>query len=168
MSRDLAALVLRVVAGLIFIPHGWSKIAGDGGASGFAGSMAANYDIPAVLGYLAAYAEVVGAILLIAGALTRLDALLLAGTMFVAAFIVQLPDALFEVQPGASKLFVGLRGIELPLAMLSICVALLFLGAGKFSVDRLLKIEERAAALLPRGRAAARASATIIAKTTTT
>ncbi len=159
LTGDLAALLLRVAAGLIFLPHGWSKIAGDGGASAFAADMAANYGIPTALGHLAAWAEVVGAILLIAGFLTRLDALLLGGTMFVAAFVVQLPDALFEVQPGASKLFVALRGIELPLAMFAICAALFLMGGGRFSVDQLLKVDERAAALLSRRKAAAGAAA---------
>lgn len=159
LTGDLAALLLRVAAGLIFLPHGWSKLAGDGGASAFAADMAANYGIPAPFGHLAAWAEVGGAILLIAGFLTRLDALLLAGTMFVAAFVVQLPDALFEVQPGASKLFVALRGIELPLAMFVICVALFLIGAGRFSVDHVLGIDEKAKALLPRRRAAAGAAA---------
>jgi uncharacterized membrane protein YphA (DoxX/SURF4 family) len=62
------------------------------GPAAFAADIAANYGIPAFLGYLAAYAEMFGAILLIVGLLTRLDALLLAATMFVAAFIVQLPE----------------------------------------------------------------------------
>ena len=154
VGGDLAALILRVAAGLIFLPHGWPKIAGDGGASAFAADMAANYGIPAFLGYVAAYAEVIGAVLLIAGLLTRLDALLLAGTMFVAAFIVQLPDALFEVEPGAIKAFVALRGIEMPLALFAICVALLFTGGGRISLDHLLRIEDRLAALVPRKRPA--------------
>lgn len=159
LPGDLALLILRVAAGLIFLPHGWSKIAGEGGAAAFAADIAANYGIPALFGHLAAWAEVVGAILLIAGFLTRLDALLLAATMFVAAFIVQLPDALFEVQPGAIKAFVALRGIETPLAMFAICLALVLLGAGRFSVDRLLRIDARAAALVHKKRAAAEAAA---------
>lgn len=158
-AGDLAALVLRVTGGLIFIPHGWSKIAGEGGAAAFAGDVAANYGIPAFFGYVAAYAEVVGAVLLIAGLLTRLDALLLAATMFVAAFIVQLPDALFEVQPGAIKAFVALRGIETPLALFAICVALLFSGGGCLSLDSLLGIEERLKLLLPKRKTAAEAAA---------
>lgn len=160
MSRiagDVAALVLRLAAGLIFLPHGWSKIAGDGGATAFATDIAANYGIPAFLGYTAAWAEVVGAIFLIAGFLTRVDALLLAGTMFVAAFVVQLPDALFEVQPGAIKAFVALRGIETPLAMLAICVALVFVGPGRVSLDELLGVEERVRSGLRRRRFGAQA-----------
>ena len=159
VAGDLAALILRIAAGLIFLPHGWSKVAGDGGAAAFAADIAANYNIPSFLGYVAAYAEVIGAILLIAGFLTRLDALLLAGTMFVAAFIVQLPDALFEVQPGASKVFVALRGIEMPLALFAMCLALLLTGAGRISVDHLLRIDERAARFLPKRKAAAEAAA---------
>jgi putative oxidoreductase len=153
LPGDLAALILRLAAGLIFLPHGWSKVAGDGGPAAFAADMAATYGIPSFLGYLAAYAEVAGAVLLIAGLLTRLDALLLAGTMFVAAFIVQLPDALFEVQPGASKLFVGIRGIETPLAMLAICLGLVLTGGGRISLDHVLRTDERVAAMLPRRKA---------------
>ena len=143
MARDAATLLLRVIAGLIFLPHGWSKIFGEGGASAFAADIAANYHIPAFLGYLAAYAEFFGAVLLIAGLLTRLDAFLLAATMFVAAFIVQLPDALYEVPPGAIKLFVALKGIELPLALFAICLALMLTGGGRLSLDGVLRIDER-------------------------
>ena len=116
IAADAAALVLRVVAALIFLPHGWSKVAGEGGSAAFAAGIAETYGIPVFLGHLAAYVEVVGAVLLLAGLLTRLDALLLAATMFVAAFIVQLPDALFEVPPNAIRAFAVLRGIETPLA----------------------------------------------------
>ena len=162
MSRvptDVAALILRLAGGAIFLPHGWSKVAGEGGAVAFAADMAANYNIPALLGHLAAWSEVVGGILLIAGLLTRLDALLLSGTMFVAAFIVQLPEALYEVPPDAIKAFVLLRGIELPLAMFAISVAVLFLGPGRVSLDHLFGIEPRLLALLPKKKAAAEAAA---------
>ncbi len=146
MSRwtgDAAALILRVSAGMIFLPHGWSKIAGEGGAAGFAADMAANYGIPSFLGHLAAWSELAGAALLIAGLFTRFDAFLLAATMFVAAFVVQLPDALYEVPPGAIKTFVVLRGIETPLAMLAICLAVMLLGPGRVSLDHALRLGER-------------------------
>lgn len=142
-TLDIAALLLRVGAGLVFIPHGWSKISSPGGASEFAADIAANYGIPVFFGHAAAWAEFVGAALLIVGLLTRLDALLLAGTMFVAAFVVQLPDALYEVPAGAIKLFVVLRAIELPLSLLVICMALTLIGGGRFSIDQLLRLDER-------------------------
>ncbi|HEX2835010.1 MAG TPA: DoxX family protein [Thermoanaerobaculia bacterium] len=159
LSTDVAALALRVSAGLIFLPHGWSKIAGEGGASSFAADMAANYGIPTFFGHVAAWGELAGAVLLILGLLTRIDALLLAVTMFVAAFIVQLPDALYEVPPSAIKFFVAMRGIELPLAMLAISVALLLLGAGRISLDYALGIDAKLASLLPKKKAAAEAAA---------
>ncbi|HEU4887173.1 MAG TPA: DoxX family protein [Thermoanaerobaculia bacterium] len=159
VTSDIAALILRLAAGAIFLPHGWSKVMGEAGAGAFAADMAASYNIPTFLGYLAAYSELAGAILLIVGLLTRLDALLLAGTMFVAAFIVQLPDALYEVPPGAIKAFVVMKGIELPLAMFAICAAIVLTGPGRASLDHLLGIEERFCALLPKKKAAAEAAA---------
>jgi putative oxidoreductase len=153
VTTDVAALILRLAAGAIFLPHGWSKIMGDGGSAAFAADMATNYGIPAFLGHIAAYSEFLGAILLLVGLFTRIDAFLLASTMFVAAFVVQLPDALYEVKPGAIKIFVAIRGIELPLAMFGICVALLLLGGGRFSLDRLL------ARFLPKRKTAAEAAA---------
>ena len=158
VSSDIAALILRVTAGLIFLPHGWPKVAGEGGAAAFAADVATNYHIPALLGYVAAYAEVVGAVLLIVGLLTRLDALLLAATMFVAAFIVQLPDALFEVPPDAIRGFVVLRGIEMPLALFAMCLALLLTGGGRFSLDHALKIDARVAGLLRKKKTATEAA----------
>ena len=143
VTTDIGALILRLAAGAIFIPHGWPKVFGENGPGAFAADVATSYNIPTFLGYLAAYAEVFGAILLIVGLLTRLDALLLAGTMFVAAFIVQLPDALYEVPPGAIKAFVVMKGIELPLALFAMCVAIVFIGPGRASLDHLFGIEER-------------------------
>lgn len=159
VTTDVAALILRLAAGAIFLPHGWSKIAAEGGTAAFAADMAANYGIPAFLGHLAAWTELAGAILLIVGLLTRLDALLLTGTMFVAAFIVQLPEALYEVPPDAIKSFVVLRAIELPLALFAACAAIVLIGPGRVSLDALLRVEERFRALLPKKKAAAEAAA---------
>lgn len=157
LAGDLGSLILRVAAGLIFLPHGWAKVAP--GAGQFAASMAEGFGIPLVFGYAAAWAEFLGAILLIAGLLTRLDALLLAVTMFVAAFVVQLPDALLEVPPGASKLFGTLRGIETPLAMFAICLTLVLIGGGRISLDHLLGIDARTGAIFRKKKAAAEAAA---------
>lgn len=161
VTTDVAALILRLAAGAIFLPHGWSKIASEGGSAAFAADMAANYGIPTFLGHLAAWTELAGAILLVAGLLTRLDALLLAGTMFVAAFIVQLPEALYEVPADAIKSFVVLRAIELPLAMFAMCLAIVLIGPGRVSLDHLLRVEERGRALLPKKKAAAEAAAQV-------
>ena len=156
---DVASLLLRVAAGLMFLPHGYSKVFGSGAAA-FAADMP-SYGIPVFLGYVAAYAEFFGSIALIAGLLTRIDAFLLACTMFVAAFVVQLPDALHEAQPGTVKLFAALRGIELPLAMFAITAALVILGPGRFSLDGLLGIESKVLAAFRRKKAAPPAGAVV-------
>ena len=161
---DVATLLLRVTAGAIFIPHGYAKVFGSGGAAAFAADMP-SYGIPAFLGYVAAYSELVGGSLLIAGLLTRLDAFLLASTMSVAAFVVQLPDALREAQPGTIVPFAAIRGIETPLALAAINVAIVLLGPGAISLDALLGIERRVTALIfPKRKAAAEAAAVSLPK----
>ncbi|HSP16913.1 MAG TPA: DoxX family protein [Thermoanaerobaculia bacterium] len=141
-ALDIVALVLRIATGLIFIPHGYSKVFGSGGPAAFAADLPA-YHIPSFLGYIAAYAEFFGAILLIAGLLTRLDAFLLACTMAAAVGLVQLPDALNGAEPGANRFFEAMKGIELPLSLFACTAALVLMGAGRISIDALLRIEER-------------------------
>jgi len=141
-TTDTSALILRIATGLIFIPHGYAKVFGSGGPAAFAADLP-GYGVPAFLGYLAAYAEFFGAILLVVGLLTRLDALLLAGTMFVAAFVVQLPDALRDPDNAGHRFFASMRAIELPLALLTATVVVLLIGPGRLSLDFLLRVEER-------------------------
>jgi putative oxidoreductase len=141
-ALDIAALVLRIVVGLIFIPHGYSKVFGSGGPAAFAADLPA-YHIPAFLGYIAAFAEFFGAILLIAGLLTRLDAFLLACTMAVAVVLVQLPDALNGAGPGANRFFEAMKGIEMPLSLFGASLAVVLIGPGRISLDALLRLEER-------------------------
>ena len=120
------------------MPHGYAKVFGNGGPSAFAADLP-GYHIPVFLGYLAAYAEFFGAILLIAGLLTRLDALLLAGTMFVAVFVVQLPDAARDPDAAGHRFASAMHSIELPLAMLAMAATILIIGPGRFSVDYVLR-----------------------------
>jgi putative oxidoreductase len=145
LPSDIALLVLRIVAGAIFLPHGYSKVFSEGGVAAFAHDMP-GYGIPAILGYFAAYSEFFGAILLIAGLLTRLDAFLLACTMAAAVLFVQLPDALRE-SSGSIRPFSLIRGVELPLSMLGSTLALLLLGPGRWSLDAVLGVERKAAGM---------------------
>lgn len=139
-STDVAALVLRLTAGAIFIPHGWAKVFGNGGVAAFASDLP-SYHIPVFLGYVAAYAELFGASLLIIGLISRVDAFLLACTMFVAAFVVLLPDALQD----APTFFTVMKAIELPLSLFALNLALVFTGPGRLSLDHLIWRKRRAA-----------------------
>lgn len=131
---DTASLILRIVVGLVFVPHGYRKIFTGEGAGGFASGIP-EYGLPAFLGYVVAYAEFLGALLLIAGFLTRLSAFLLACTMAVAAFHVHLPDALRMPEPGTNVVFHVLSEIQLPLTLLGATVAILLIGPGRYSID---------------------------------
>ena len=79
--------------------------------------------------------------------------------MFVATFVVQLPDALRDPQGGGNKFFAALHGVELPLALLAICVAVMLLGAGRFSLDSLLRVDARVAGAFSRKRVSPPATA---------
>ena len=131
---DIAALILRVALALIFIPHGWAKVMGHGGVAAFVQDLPA-YGIPAFLGYIAAWSELAGAVLLAVGLVARIDAFLLACTMGVATFVIQLPDALREAQPGVNRYFAAMHGIELPFALMAAALAVVIIGPGRLSLD---------------------------------
>ena len=56
--------------------------------------------------------------------------------MFVAVFVVQLPDAFRD--PDVHGIAAVLHSIELPLAMFAMTAAIVILGPGRFSLDSLV------------------------------
>ena len=127
-----AMLALRIPAGIIFIAHGAQKLFGWFGGYGLEGTGQFMASIGLTPGYLMALlagaTEFFGGIALLSGLLVRPAAAGLSFTMLVAIFTVHWSNGLF-----ASN-----GGFELPLAMLSACVALLVAGAGSLSLDRKL------------------------------
>ncbi|HOU21981.1 MAG: DoxX family protein [Kiritimatiellae bacterium] len=122
-DANLGLVILRVFTGAALLTHGWGKM--FGGLGGFienVGQM--GFPAPAVMGFLAAFAESFGAILLAIGLLTRPAAFLIAATMAGAAL---------KVHAGQ-----GFSGQEM--AWLYFFPALFFLlkGAGQWSVDAIL------------------------------
>ena len=123
--------LVRVATGLFFVPHGMQKLFGFWGgdltrtAEGFAKQGLE----PAM--FWATYIgnlEFFGGILLAIGLLTRPVAALFCGFMAVAAFHVHLKVGWF---------WTG-RGMEIPLYLPLICLAILIRGGGALSVDRTL------------------------------
>ena len=145
LPSDIAALLLRLAAGAIFLPHGISKVFGAGGPAAFAADLP-SYGIPTILGYLGAYAECFGAVLLLVGLVTRLNAILLAGMMAIAVAVVQLPDAFRDSDIHGFGAI--MHTIELPLSMFAITAAIVLIGPGRFSLDSLLRVEERVKAMV--------------------
>jgi putative oxidoreductase len=120
-------LILRLVAGLAFVFHGYGKIQHP------LNWMGPNASIPGPLQALAAISEFGGGLAWMVGLLTPLASLGLACTMAVAtcmhAFVFK--DPFVAKGPGSGSY---------ELASVYFCIALLFLlaGPGRFSVDRLI------------------------------
>ena len=120
-DANVGLLLLRVFIGGALLTHGWGKM--FGGLGGFIDGVAQmGFPAPTVLGFLAAFAESFGAILLAIGLLTRPAAFLIVATMAVAVFGAH-KGAAFSVQEAA---------------WLYLVPALFFLlkGAGRWSLDR--------------------------------
>ena len=127
------ALALRIPAAIIFIAHGAQKLFAWFGGYGLEGTGQWMASIGLEPGYqmalIAGSAEFFGGIALLIGLMVRPAALLLAVTMLVAIYSVHFVNGLF----------MSANGYEFALALLAMSVSLVISGAGKFSVDNLLK-----------------------------
>jgi len=136
-QAGLAVFVLRIALAVVILPHGLQKLFGWFGGYGFVGTM--NYftdtlGIPYAFGLLAIAAEVLGALALLAGALTRIAASAVGTTLTVAMLMVHAEHGFFMNWFGNQQ---G-EGIEYFLLAISIAGALVLTGGGWFSVDRWL------------------------------
>jgi putative oxidoreductase len=123
--------LIRVATGLFFVPHGLQKVFGfwGGNLSRF-GEGFAKFGLEPGL-FWATYIgclELFGGLLLAIGLFTRPVALLFCGFMAVAAFHVNIARGWF---------WTG-GGMELPLYLLLVCLAILIRGGGALSIDRAL------------------------------
>jgi putative oxidoreductase len=119
---DLGLLILRVFAGLsLALAHGMGKLPPS---SQFMSGVE-KLGFPAQAAWLSAFAEVFGGLALAAGLLTRPSALLIAINLSVAGFLQHAAD------PYQRK--------ELPFLFLSVAAMFLFVGAGRFSIDRVIR-----------------------------
>ncbi len=124
--QPLGSLVLRLVLGVIMAFHGYSKVIPHGALYGFTG-MVGHLGLPPWMGYLAAFTEFFGGILLIVGLLTRIAAFAVAIDMAVAIVKVHLHHGL-----------IGQGGFEYPLALFAGALMLVTTGAGLLGLDSLI------------------------------
>ena len=140
-NEDIAGLVLRVLLGVVMLPHGAQKLLGWFGGYGFSGTMGFFTDkmgIPAVFAFLVIITEFFGSLALITGALTRLAAFGVSCVMLVGVLMVHLPHGFFMNWAGKQQ---G-EGFEFHILAMAIAVALMIKGGGRWSVDGLLTKEE--------------------------
>ena len=97
--------------------------------------------IPYIFGLLAVLAEFFGALALIAGTGTRLAALMVGGTIGVAALMVHLPHGFFMNWYGAQE---G-EGFEYHILVVGMAIASVLLGGGAYSVDRIISAKVKGA-----------------------
>jgi putative oxidoreductase len=143
---NLASPLLRLFLGLAFFPHGAQKLLGWWGGHGFAATVTgmSKMGLPAALVFLIILIEFFGPLSLWIGFLSRVSAAGILCVMLGAIFTVHLRNGFFMNWEGQQN---G-EGIEYHLLVIGICLALLILGSGRFSVDRSM---DRVAAELDRG-----------------
>ncbi len=117
--RPYCLSLLRIVAALIFLQYGLSKAFGfpDAGPPSLSGLL-----------IVAAFLEIVGSVMLVFGAYTRIVAFILSGEMAFAYFMAHAPRSFYPIVNGGN-------------AAILFCFVFLYLavaGGGPLSLDRMV------------------------------
>jgi putative oxidoreductase len=124
--QPVGLLLLRVALGIIFLAHGYPKLAHLRGEAQMQGFFV-EHGLPGYFVYVAGVIETFGGGLLILGLFTRGAALLLAIEMSVAIWKVHSAHGYFAVNE-----------YQFPLTLATSCFALATIGAGMISLDQAL------------------------------
>lgn len=129
--QDWLQCLLRVALGLLIFPHGAQKLLGLFGGNGFTattGYFSAQLGVPAWLTALVVVSEFAGGLLLVVGLLGRVAALAVIADMVGAIALVNFNSGFFWTN----------GGVEYPLLIIVVALAVVIRGSGAFSVDRVL------------------------------
>lgn len=123
---DLAALVLRLSTGGLFLTHGLIKlfVFTPAGTAGYFQSLG----LPGVLGYLTMLVEIAGGLALILGVGTRLVSLVMVPVLLGAAWFGHVANGFGFANAGG--------GWEYPVFWAVVMLALAALGGGRFAVTK--------------------------------
>jgi putative oxidoreductase len=146
MTKDVALLILRLAGLGLAFAHGWGKISAlaSGEADGFIERVGQlGFPVPVVFAWAAGLAEFVGGLFVAFGLFTRVAASFAAITMLVAGFLRHKFHLHLLVWLGlfdASKESIeSWRDPEKSLVYLLIMLALILMGAGRFSLDSIVR-----------------------------
>jgi putative oxidoreductase len=124
--QPVGLLALRIALGVIFLYHGYPKLAHLRGESQMQGFFV-EHGMPGYFVYIAGVIETFGGGLLLLGLFARGAALLLAAEMCVAMWKVHFAHG-----------YLAVHDYEFPLALATACFALATVGAGTISLDAML------------------------------
>ena len=127
MTYESGKFLLRSSIAILMLFHGFKKL--NYGISGVK-ALGLQAGLPEFLAYGVYMGELIIPFLLIAGLFTRFSALILSSTMGVAIYL-GFTDKLLMLDAK-----IGGPLIELPLLYLLVSLSIVFLGAGKYSLDR--------------------------------
>jgi putative oxidoreductase len=124
ISIDMIVL-LRVLVGIYFIYHG-RDLLNEKAMYGFASYLEndLHFPMPLFMAYLRTGSELFGGIMLVLGFCTRIGAFLIMMTMLVATFTAAKGDIFGDG--------------EITFLYAIVCLTIIFIGAGKYSLDYLL------------------------------
>jgi putative oxidoreductase len=135
------AVPLRLVVGFGFVEHGYAKF--SRGADGFIAVLhAIGIPFPDLLGWATVIVEIVGGLLILAGAFVPAAAVPMVIVLLVAILTVHLPNGFSSIKLvsyDAAGAHFGQPGYETDLLYIAGLVALCIGGAGPLSLDGYLK-----------------------------
>lgn len=117
---DLGIFIMRLILGIIFIAHGWSKLQNMEGTIGFFASIG----LGAFMAYVVALIEFLGGLSMIIGVGTSVFGVLIALVMIGAIVFVK----------GKTGGLTGPGGFELDLGLLAMSLGIAMSGPGRFRI----------------------------------
>src|SRR6185312_7205556 len=141
VPADWYAIPLRLIVGLGFFEHGYAKLA-RGPDSFIAILHAIGMPLAHLLGWATVVVELMGGLLILAGAFVPIAAVPMIVVLLGAIFTVHLPNGFSSIKLlsyDAAGAHFGQPGYETDLLYVAGLLALCAGGAGPFSLDRWLK-----------------------------
>lgn len=140
LPPSVYAIPLRLIVGFGFAQHGYAKLAR--GADGFIGILhAIGMPFAHLLGWATIVVEIVGGLLILAGAFVPVAAIPMIIVLLVAIFTVHLPNGFSSIKLmsyDAAGAHFGQPGYETDLLYIAGILALCVGGAGPLSLDAIL------------------------------